>query len=117
MKGMSFGEGTGSAFKKETKVEGSKHDKGGVGNVKKKDKFSKTRFGDKISSGVRALVSRPSDESVKEAYNKNKQADRTARNLGYDPARMDQDKYKAIRRGDKVEDAYETYNKKWRVSR
>ena len=80
-------------------------------------KNGKTKFGDKISSGGRALVSRPSDESVKEAYNKNKQADRTARNLGYDPARMDQDKYKAIRRGDKVEDAYESYNKKWRVSR
>ena len=105
MKGMSFGEGTGSAFKKETKVEGSKHDKGGVGNVKKKDKFSKTRFGDKISSAARAITTGwIRGESIKEAYNKNKQADRTARRLGYTPSEIGgTDKYNRIRKGEKVE--------------
>ena len=83
MKGMNFGEGTGSALKKDP---------------------SKTRLGDKISSAARALTSSwMRGESVKAAYNKNKQADRTARRLGYEPSEMERHKYNAIRRGDKVE--------------
>ena len=94
-----------SPFKKETKVEGSKHDKGGVGDVKKQDKFSKTRTGDKISSAARAVTTGwIRGQSIKEAYNKNKQADRTSRRLGYDPAEIGgTDKYNRIRKGEKVE--------------